>query len=151
MPTSENQAISSAIVVVESLISVSRPPMIPPRPIGVSFASQMKRSLGRERAILAVERGEVLAVGGESDPEASAAERVEVVGVVRLVQLQHHVVADVDDVADRTHAGRGEATSHPLRRRLDLDAGDHGRGESSAAITVDDLDAGDPFVAGHDE
>ena len=84
IPTRENQAISSAIVVVASLISVSRPPMMPPSPMGVSLASQMKRSLAGEGAILSVERGEVLTVAGETDSEPSPAERVEVVGVVRL-------------------------------------------------------------------
>ena len=43
-PCGANQAISRATVVVESLISVSAPPMIPARPIGRSSASQMSRS-----------------------------------------------------------------------------------------------------------
>ncbi len=66
-----------------------------------------------EGAVLSIERGEVLTVAGETDSEPSPAERLEVVGVVRLVEFQHHVVADVDDVADRTHAGGGESPRHP--------------------------------------
>ena len=51
MPIGSNQAISSAIVVVASLISLSSPPMIPPMPIGVSLASQISRSSVGERAL----------------------------------------------------------------------------------------------------
>ena len=42
-------------------------------------------------------------------------EGVEVIRMVRLVQFEHHVVAHVHDVADRAHAGCGEAIRHPVR------------------------------------
>ncbi len=41
----------------------------------------------------------------------------QVVGVVRLVELEHHVVADVDDVVDRPLAHRRQAGGHPRRAR----------------------------------
>ena len=44
-----NHAISSATVVVASLISVSAPPMIPASPIGRSSASQISRSSAPSR------------------------------------------------------------------------------------------------------
>ncbi len=68
----------------------------------------------RERAVLAVEGREMLTLASETDPEAAPAEGVDVVGMIRLVQLEHHVVADVDDVADRSHPGGGEPARHPL-------------------------------------
>ncbi len=124
---------------------------MPPTPIGCVLGVADEEIVAGERAILSIERGEVLTLAGETDSEPSPAECLEVVGVVRLVEFQHHVVADVDDVADRPHAGGGESARHPVRRRLDLDAGDDGRGEPGASITVDDLDVGDPLVAGDDE
>ena len=66
---------------------------------------------------------------GATYAEPFAAQRVEIVGVVRLVELEHHVVADVDDVVDRAHAGRCEALTDPLRRRADVHTADHRAGE----------------------
>ncbi len=71
--------------------------------------------------------------------------------MVGLVQFQHHVVADVDDVVDRAHAGGGQASRHPLRRGGDLHAGDHGRGEARTPVRCGDLDRGDPLGADDDE
>ena len=105
----------------------------------------------REGAVLSVERGEALALVRQTDAESAAAERVEVVGVVGLVEFEHHVVADVDDVADRTHAGRGEALGHPVGRWLHLDAGDHRGREACASIAVDDVDRRRALVAGDGE
>ena len=124
MPIGSNQAISSAIVVVVSLISLSSPPMIPPMPIGRVVGVADQQVVGGERALDSVERDHRLAFGREADAEAPAAERVEVVGVVRLVELEHHVVADVDDVVDRAHAGCREAAGDPVGRRGDVHAAD---------------------------
>ena len=107
-----------------SLISVSAPPMIPPMPIGRSSASQISRSSGVSERVDVVERRDLLAVAGAPDAEAVAAQRRQVVGVVGLAELEHHVVADVDDVVDRAHAGRGQALGHPRRRRADRHAVD---------------------------
>ena len=51
-----------------------------------------------------------------------ARDAVGVVGVDRLAQLEHHVVADVDDVADRALAGGPEPHLDPIRRRTDRHA-----------------------------
>ena len=139
-PDVRNHAISRATVVVASLISVSAPPMIPPMPIGRSSASQMSRSSAAQAAGHVVERRDLLAIAGPPDAEAVAAQRRQVVGVVGLAELEHHVVADVDDVVDRAHAGRGEALGHPRCRRPDRHAIDHRRREAAAAVAVDDLD-----------
>ncbi len=77
---------------------------------------------------------------GAPDAEPAATERLEVVRVVRLVAIEHHEVRHVDDVVDRAHPGQRQAVLHPRRRRLDLDAGDHGRREPTAAVAVDDGD-----------
>ena len=115
IPNGSNQAISNAMVVVESLISLSRPPMIPPTPIGVSLASQINRSSVVKRALDTVERDHRLAVGRAAHPETAAAQRVEVVRVVGLVELEHDVVADVDDVVDRTHSRGSQTMCDPVR------------------------------------
>ena len=104
--------------------------------------------VGGERLHIAVERRHRLAGGRQPDPKPPpvrvGTERGEVVGVVRLVELEHHVVADVDDVADRSHPGRREAALHPNGRRADDDAGHHGRREAPAAVAGDDLDVRAP-------
>ena len=71
--------------------------------------------VGRERTDGAIESGDRLALASEPDPESSAAERLEIVGMVRLIQFEHHVVADVDDVVDRTHPGCAQTAGHPIR------------------------------------
>ncbi|CAB4600712.1 unannotated protein [freshwater metagenome] len=62
--------------------------------------------------------------------------------MIGLVQLEHHVVADVDDVADRAHPGRLQAAHHPVRRRTHTDAGDDDRGEPRAPLAVHQLHRG---------
>src|SRR4029079_16187471 len=57
----------------------------------------------------------VAAVGPRRDPRC-------VVRVDRLAELEHHVVARVDDVADRADAGGAEAHLDAIRRRPDRDA-----------------------------
>jgi hypothetical protein len=46
MPSGSNHATSRTTTSVASVISLSRPPMIPPMPIGTSLASQISRSAG---------------------------------------------------------------------------------------------------------
>ena len=96
--------------------------------------------VGDERALHPVEREHGLAGDGPPDAEASAAERVEVVGVVGLVELQHHVVRHVDHVVDGAHAGPGQPLGHQRGRRADLDAGQDDGDEASAPVGVEDLD-----------
>ena len=62
--------------------------------------------------------------------------------MVRLVELEHHVVADVDHVVDRALPHGGKPGSHPRRAGADVDAGQHGQREAPAALAGDDLDGG---------
>ena len=59
-----------------------------------------------------VERGELLAGGCPAHADAPARKLVEVERVARRAELEHHVVGRIDDVVDRSHAGRGEACPH---------------------------------------
>ena len=140
IPTFVNQAISRATVgrgVADLGVGAAHDPGDADRPV-VGVADQQ---VGRGQAAGdVVERRDLLAVAGPPDAEAAAAQRRQVVGVVGLAELEHHVVADVDDVVDRAHPGRGEALGHPRRRRPDGDAADDGRREAAAAVAVDDLD-----------
>ncbi len=102
--------------------------------------------VGGERLHASVERRHRLSRGCHPDAKTSPlrirAERREVVRVIRLVELEHHVVADIHDVVDGTHAGRAEASLHPRRRRTDDDARHHRRREAPAAVAGEDLDLG---------
>ena len=98
--------------------------------------------VGGQRPLDVVEGRQRLAVGGPADPEAAAAHLREVVGMVRLAQLEHHVVRDVDQGVDRPHAQQGQALLHPLRRLADGDAAQHPHDEPSAQVRVGDLDGG---------
>ena len=73
--------------------------------------------LGVERAHLAVERLELLARRRAAHRDA-ALQPVEVVAVDRLAELEHHVVRDVDQDAERADAGEREPRDHPRRRGL---------------------------------
>ena len=65
--------------------------------------------LGGEVPLDVVEGGEPLAVACHPHPEPRARDLGEVVGVVRLAQLEHDVVRHVDHVADRPHAEQRQA------------------------------------------
>ena len=148
-PIGSNQAISSATVVVVV------------GDLGVGAAHHPGDA---DRAIVGVADQQV--VGGsvrstpssvvigspsprQADAEAAAAERGQVVGVVRLAELEHHVVADVDDVVDRAHAGGGQAARHPRRGDGPTATPDMTvRREAAAAVAVDDLDGERSVVAG---
>ena len=54
----------------------------------------------------------------------------------RLGRHQHHVVGDVDDVVDRALAGGHQPRLQPRRRRADLHALVHARGEARAQVGV---------------
>jgi hypothetical protein len=98
--------------------------------------------VGCEGAFGAVEGDHRLALRRPPHAEPVPAEGVEVVGVGRLVQLEHHVVADVDDVVDGSHAGGTEPPRHPGHRCSDLHARHHQGGEPRAALAVEHLDGG---------
>ena len=80
-----------------------------------------------------VERREGLSLVGEPDHETRTPQPIEVERVRRLPALEHHVVRDVDDVGDGTHAREREPALHPLGRRSDRNA-HAARGEPGRAI-----------------
>ena len=84
--------------------------------------------VARELALLAVERGELLAIASDANNDVTTAvalgELSEVEGVQRLAGEVHHVVGDVHDVVDGTAAGGDDTTREPIRGRADLNATD---------------------------
>ena len=140
MPVGSKFAASSRTSVVASPISVSSPPMIPASAIGpLRVGDHEVRRL--ELALDAVERAELLA-----RPRAGArrscrrASVVEVEGVQRVAEREHHVVRHVDDVRDRPHAGRVQARPEPDRRRADRDVPEQPPDVARAALEILDRD-----------
>ena len=106
-------ALSSAMRVVAPSISDSSPAHDATdrgRTLGVGDDEHV----GAQRAIHAVERAETLAGARTADDEPPSSKLREVEGVHRLPELEHHVVGDVDDVVDRTDAGRFEPIAQPV-------------------------------------
>ena len=136
-------ATSISTRVVPSWTSERAPPITPAIDVGPSSSSITTISLV-ERAGLAVERLDLLAVGpARRTFSAAARDPVEVEGVQRLPGQQHHVVGDVDDVRDRALPGRHQPRLQPQRARPDASRPEHPRGEAPAqlgALDVDDLD-----------
>ena len=147
IPIGSNHANSRATVVVVGPISVSAPPMIPARPIGTSRASQISSSPDVSERVDPVERRQLLAVGRRAHSDPSPTEGRQVVGVVRLVELEHHVVADVDDVVDRSLTDGRQPGGHPRGARGDDDPGQDSQREAAAALPGDDLDRGVRWAA----
>ncbi len=140
IPIGWNHAISRSTSVVASSISLLPPPMIPARPTGCVGGVADEEVVGGEGAIDLVEGGELLAVAGPPDPEPGTRHLGQVVGVVGLAQLEHHVVRDVDHVVDRPHAERGEASGDGGIAGADLHAPQHACLEAAAQVGVEDLD-----------
>jgi hypothetical protein len=111
------------------------------RPVGVIDDEH----LVVERADLAVERGDLLAVLRAAHDEPRARHAIEVEGVQRAADQQHRVVGDVDDVVDGPLARGHEARLQPRRRRPDGDVLEGARREARAQVgrLDDDLGAGD--------
>ena len=85
-----------------------------------------------EDALLAVQRREALALARGAHVQLRPGHAVEVVGVHRLPEQQHHVVRDVDDVADRALSDRHQARLQPQRRGADLHVLEHAHAEPRA-------------------
>ena len=60
--------------------------------------------------------------------------------MVRLAELEHHVVGDVDDAVDGPHPERDQPVLDPLRRGAHGDVAQHSGQEAAAQGRVDDLD-----------
>ena len=101
-----------------------------------------------EHALLAVEGREFFAGHGAADDDRGTAEFTSVEGVQRLAGFEHHIVADVDDVVDRTKADGGEALLEPGGARADLDAGKDVRGVERAILGAVDADGAEQIGAG---
>ena len=132
-------AASIATRVVLSETSLVAPPMMPPMP-GRAVRVADQHGVAVEHALLAVERREPLALARRAHVQLRARDPVEVVGVHRLAERQHHVVGDVDHVADRPLAGRHQARLQPQRRRAHLHVGEDAHAEPRAKVEVFDLD-----------
>ena len=72
-----------------------------------------------ELAVDVIERLEPLPGAREADDDPALVDGGRIERVDRLAELEHHVVADVDDVADRPLAGRDQAHLDVVRRRPD--------------------------------
>ena len=113
-------ALSSTIAVVAADTSESAPPITPAialRAIAVGDHQHVARRASRSTpsSVVSVSPG-LRAPRGSATRRPS---RVEVEGVHRLAELEHHVVGDVDDVADRPDAGGLQPRRQPGRRRAD--------------------------------
>jgi len=100
----------------------------------------------RQAAQLAVESGDRLTGPGPADDDrrwAGAArprpQAVVVESVQRLPPLQHHVVGDVHNIGDGTHAGQGQAALQPIGRGADLHVPDQRSSVPPAQVGVGDL------------
>ena len=65
--------------------------------------------------ILAVQCGELLTFVGATHHDR-AFDLIQIVGMHRLSQVEHHVVGDIHCQGDGTHACAGQAATHPIRR-----------------------------------
>ena len=71
--------------------------------------------LDAQIVILAVQRGELLTFVGATHHDRTF-DLIQIVGVHRLSQVEHHIVGDVYGQRDGTHACAGQAATHPIRR-----------------------------------
>ena len=101
--------------------------------------------VGVEPALHVVQRRHRLARAGAAHGEPAAGHQVGVEGVHGLPGQEHHVVRDVDDVADRALAGRHQARLEPRRRGPEPHVLEQPGGEAGAQVGGVDLDG----EAGH--
>ena len=71
--------------------------------------------LDAQIVILAIQRGELLTFVGATHHDRSF-DLIQIVGMHRLSQVEHHVVGDIHCQGDGTHACAGQAATHPIRR-----------------------------------
>ena len=91
--------------------------------------------LGGEGALDVVERREALAGPGAAHDDR-AREPVDVEGMQRLADGEHHVVRHVDGERDRAHPRLGEAALEPGRRRPGRVDATHDAGDVAVAAAV---------------
>ena len=94
--------------------------------------------VARERALLAVERGELLALLGGAHHDVALAvalgKLAQVKGVQWLAREVHHVVGDVHDVVDGSATGGDDTASQPLGAGADLHAANDARHVAAAEL-----------------
>ena len=96
-------------------------------------------ALAMQRAIDAIKRCDAFARHGAADPNFAPRELLEIERVHRLAELEQHVVGDVDDVVDRTHACGVQPRCEPCRRGSDGHVGDR-RGIPRAEVGCFQID-----------
>ncbi len=106
------------------------------RPLGVGDDDR----LGMQLAIHVVQRLEALAGPCATHDDPAAVDGGGIEGMDRLPELDHHVVAGVDDVRDRPLAGREQAHLDVVRRRADRDSRHPATDEARAQVRILDLD-----------
>ena len=99
-----------------------------------------EQRLGMEVADDVVERLEALARPREPDDDPTVADLRGIERMDRLAELEHHVVARVDDIADGALAGGQEAHLDPVRRWPDRHAAHPSADEPRAQDGLLDLD-----------
>ncbi len=105
------------------------------RPAGVGD-DEIRR---RELPLVAVERDDLLSLGGVADDDPLLREQRDVEEVQRRAEREHDVVRRVDDVRDRPHAGGQQARFQPGRARLDARAAKDAADVARAGVEI--LDA----------
>ncbi len=126
-------AASSSTVVVPAEISAAAPPMIPATPTPAPVASAITQSSGDSRR-MAPSRVTISSPGRPGGREAPASQAVEVVGVVGLAELEHHVIGHVDDRAYGPHPGQGQPPGHQGRHGRIGHPFDDRAGETGAQV-----------------
>ena len=96
--------------------------------------------VGRQLSADPVEGRELLAIDRSPHHHMVIGDRIQVKGVQRLVELQHHVVGHVHYVVDGSQSGAIQPFLQPLWRGPDADASDHGGRVALAEFRVFDGD-----------
>jgi hypothetical protein len=135
LPIGSKFAASSSTAVVVSVTSVSRPPISPASATGRWAVGEHEVALV-QLAELPVERPQLLAFARAPDHDAAIDEGVQVEGVQRAAEGQHHVVGHVDDVRDRAHARGLEPRAQPDRRGRHRDVAEDAADVAWAGLAI---------------
>ena len=102
------------------------------------------RHVARELAMLAIERGEFLAIFGSANHDMGHAigvlDLVQVKRMQRLAEQEQDVVRHVDDVVHGALANGGKTLDHPVGARTNFHAMNHASGVARAAHGIGNVD-----------
>jgi len=120
---------------VPSDTSLSRPPHHTGQGNRGAWASAMNQHVRRQRALVAVDAGDLLA-GPGSGGRRSACRRScrSRTRCRRLAEFEEHVVGDIDDVVDRPKADGLKPANHPRGAGADLHVSDDSGGVVRAEV-----------------